>query len=189
MEWSAPQPVISEGPAGRTEIEIPGFANTDDPGAPRVPVSSVLVAIPPGTKPSIEVQDSAEDFVDLASPLSLGKQPAGVKLNPEGQVIGGGFTAPTLTGKTPLVPVILEPVGIVRGVQLARLSFYPVLPSGDGLRLTSYLKVKVNYAAQLKTSISTPGDPLTAALKSAPVPAGPIPKTISYFRIASIYSF
>jgi hypothetical protein len=167
VEWSAPPPVISEGPEGRSEIEIPGFSNTNEPGAPRVPVSSVLVAIPPGAEPAIEVQDSSAKRVDLNSPLALGEQPEGVKLNPAGEVIGGGFATPTQAIEPPFEPVKLELVGVMRGAQLARLSFYPALPSGERLRLTSYLKVKVNFAAQLKSTISTTSDPLTAALKSA----------------------
>ena len=41
--------------------------------------------------------------------------------------------------------VELEMLGVLRGVKLARLVFYPVLPDGDGIRFTTQVTARLNY--------------------------------------------
>ncbi len=68
---------------------------------------------------------------NLPAPLASGNQPAGVKRDSSGRVIGGKFTA-QLENLPPWTRLLtLEPIGVVRGVQLARLSFYPVIQQGE----------------------------------------------------------
>ncbi len=169
VEWSAPPPKIGEGPDGRSVVDIPGFSNLNQPGAPRMPYASVLVALPRGANPTVEIMASSETTQPLKAPLVLGEQPGGVQLDSQGQVLGGAFI-PALQEKVfTLKPVVLERLGILRGVHLARLSFYPALPEGDKLRLTSYLKVQVNYNATLQLNLpaTRSADPLLAILESA----------------------
>ena len=66
VEWSAPYPKISEGADGRSVVEIPGFDIMNQPGAPRVSFASVLVALPQGVNPSVEVLTAAESAQAMA---------------------------------------------------------------------------------------------------------------------------
>ena len=168
-EWTASPPVISEGLEGFSHIEIPGYELLNLPGVPRLPYSSVLVALPPDSDPVLEILVSSESKLPLQAPLVLGSQPAGVEVDSSGQVIGGAFTASNeeISGVDQVVT--LEPIGILRGVHLARLSFFPVVPSGDNLRFTSTLKVEVNFGPVLqssKFSKMTP-DPILDLVQSA----------------------
>jgi hypothetical protein len=172
VEWTAHNPTISEGAEGRTLVEIPGFINTNQPGAPRVPYSSVLVALPPGANPSVEVLAASESTNLLHAPVTLGKQPGGVQLDSNGQIIGGSFVNPAKEDGGPDAPVQLEQIGIVRGANLARLSFFPVRVSGQNLQVTTRLKVKVNFGAQLLQSPRIVTDPLLEALESAVINPG-----------------
>jgi len=169
VEWSVPPPKVSEGPDGRSVVDIPGFSNLNQPGEPQMPYASVLVALPSGAHPTVEIMTSSETTQSLNAPLVLGEQPGGVHLNSQEQVLGGAFT-PTLQEEdwTPK-PVVLERLGIMRGVHLARLSFYPALPEGDTLRLTSYLKAQVSFNAPLllTSPAAKSADPLLAMLASA----------------------
>jgi hypothetical protein len=169
VEWNAPPPRFSESADGRSVVEMPGFVNTAQPGAPRVPSSSVLVAIPAGVMPVIERLTSTETIEYLNSPLALGDQPSGVELSSEGQIIGGSFIPATQEVQGALEPITLEHIGILRGVNLARLSFFPVLSIGESLRLTTYIKVKVTFAGQQRSAraLQAATDPLLAVVKSA----------------------
>ena len=169
VEWSAPPPKISEGPDGRSMVDIPGFSNLNQPSAPRMPYASVLVALPPGANPTVEIMASSETTQPLKTPIVLGEQPGGVQLDSQGQVLGGAFIPAIQEKVWTLKPVVLERLGIMRGVHLARLSFYPALPEGGTLRLTSYLKVQVRYNAPLQLTLpaTKSADPLLAILESA----------------------
>ena len=169
VEWNAPLIQVEVEPNGRSKVNITGFAQTNQPGAPILPFSSVLVALPPDANPSIEILASSERTERLKAPIALADQPAGTQLGPDGQIIGGAFIPASIEISLDLQPVVLEPLGILRGVHLARLTFYPALPAGDDLIVTTHLKVKVDFNTVLKTTaIASPfSDPLVVAVKSA----------------------
>lgn len=168
VEWNAPYPLISEGADGQSVIKIPGYINTNQPGAPRVPFASVLVALPDGAIPSVEVQTASESIKQLNSPLELGKVPNGVQLDSGGQIIGGAFASSDfeVSGSTKVVQ--LEQIGVVRGAHLARLTFFPVRVSDQQLLVTTNLKVKINFGALLQSRL-TRDNPLLTMLESAVV--------------------
>ncbi len=169
VEWNAPVLQVDVEPNGRSKVKITGFAQTSQPGVPILPFSSVLVALPPEANPSIDILASAEKTEPLKAPLALADVPAGTQLSPDGQIIGGAFSPAPHETSFDLQPVMLEPLGILRGVHLARLTFYPVLPAGDELLLTTRLKVKVDFNTILKTTATALpfSDPLVAVVNSA----------------------
>jgi hypothetical protein len=169
VEWNAPLIKVDVESNGRSKVKITGFAQTNHPSAPILPFSSVLVALPPDAKPSIEILASAERTERLKAPLALADQPAGTQLGPDGQIIGGAFSPASDEISLDLQPVMLEPLGILRGIHLARLTYYPALPAGDDLIVTTHLKVKVDFNTVLKTTTTTLpfSDPLVATVNSA----------------------
>jgi len=169
VEWNAAAPQINTDSDGFAHIEVPGYELLDLPGVPRLPYSSVLVAIPPSSDPVLEVLAASEIKRIIDAPLVLGSQPEGVELDAAGQVIGGAFTASSEVAADVFQAVSLEPIGVLRGVHLARLSFYPVIPNGDTLRVISSLEVEVNFgpAIQSSTPIETISDPMHDLVGSA----------------------
>ena len=155
MAWHAAAPQIYLDAEGMTQVTVPGYELLDIPGFPRLPVSSVLVALPPDSNPELEVFAVSEMELNLPAPLASGNQPEGVKRDSSGRVMGGKFTSAIGEPATVDQVATLEPIGVVRGVQLARLSFYPVIQQGETLRVTSSLEVDVNFGAVLQTSFPT----------------------------------
>ncbi len=166
VEWTAPFPTISEGTEGRSEVDIPGFDKTNQPGAPRLPFSSVLVFLPRGANPSIEVVTAAETTQPLYSHLEIGQQPEGVERDADGQIIGGRLASPSFEVNGPREVVQLDRIGIMRGANLARLSFFPVRISGKDLQVTTHLEVKVIFGSQQLQSITSRNDSMLAVLAS-----------------------
>ncbi len=186
VEWTVPFPMISERAEGRSVVEIPGFDTTNHPGAPRVPFSSVLVALPKGTNPAVEVISSVESTHPLNSQLEIGKQPEGVKRDSNGQIIGGAFDSPSSEVSGPTEAVQLEQIGILRGANLARLSFFPVRVLGKDMQVTTHLEVKVNFGAQQLQSTITKPDPLLSSLKSAVINPAQLQATASDRQVAPL---
>ena len=169
VEWNAPAPQIDVESGDSAVVHIPGFSQVSLPGAPRLPYTSVLIALPPGSVPSFEILDSIESTVRLPAPLALADQPEGVQVASDGSITGGAFIP--AQDEKPFSPqrIMLEPVGILRGVHLARLSFYPALPSGESLQLVSHIEASVNFHAVIQPSSSAivSADPLLTTVKSA----------------------
>ncbi|MEO6061890.1 MAG: hypothetical protein ABIQ99_08135, partial [Thermoflexales bacterium] len=53
VDWRAPEARIVTGAAGALKIDLPGYAETAQPGAAILPFASVLVALPPGATPTL----------------------------------------------------------------------------------------------------------------------------------------
>ena len=180
LEWRATLPDLTLRADGTVAVNIPGYAQTDTPGLPQLPLTSELVVLPPGARPTLEIIQAAETDLPLPGPLQLAPRPAGVQRDAEGNVIGGAFAEST---DTPCLeaqgcpekfdqPVTLTLLGTMRGVSLARLSFSPVRPVANQLRVTTHIQVvlKFNAAASEGAGFGSPAgvapsDPLLEVLK------------------------
>ena len=148
---------------------LPGYEQARQPGAPQVPFSAVLVAIPPGAQPVLELLRLDEIQISLPAPVERAGVPSGVLSAPDGQDFGGAFVPADQTVQFELEPVILEPLGSLRGVRLARLVFYPARPQGNYLRLARYVQValKFNSTAGLSLNSSLASDQLLSVIQPA----------------------
>jgi len=165
---------------GSTDVRLPGTSQTAQPGAPRLPFTSVLVAVPPGALPTLHVVLVEETDRSVPGPLALAPFPEGIQRDSSGLPVGGAFSAAGDLSATASVqlaqssvdsPVRLEPAGVVRGVTLARLVFYPARLVGDSpqthLRLTTYVRVALTFAGEVASqpwAVST--DPMLTVLRS-----------------------
>lgn len=194
VEWRVPEAQIVARADGATEIHLPGVPQTAQPGAPLLPFFAVLVAVPPGGPlPTLRVVSSEATERPLPGPLALAPFPEGVHRDADGHIIGGNF-APALSAQfTPSnlgESVVLEPVGVVRGVSLARLVFYPARPIGASpqtrLRVTTHVRVALTFAGQpAALPRATAPDPLVAALRAAVINPAQVQPTASAPRLSS----
>jgi len=145
LEWQTPDVEVLGMDGGRAQVQIPGFETLDTPGAPQIPWSAVLLALPQGVEPQLSIEYTEERVVDLPGALDLAPQPAGVQRAPDGTVLGGAFAPAESTASFQAGPVVLERLGTLRDVALARLIFYPARPEGDDLRLTTSLRVRLTF--------------------------------------------
>ena len=155
LEWRATLPDLTRRADGTVAVTIPGYAQSDTPGVPQLPLTSELVVLPPGARPTLEIIQAEETDLPLPGPLQLAPRPAGVQRDAEGNVIGGAFAEST---ETPCLeaqgcpekadqPVTLTLLGTLRGVSLARLSFSPVRPVANQLRVTTHIQVVLKFNA------------------------------------------
>ncbi|MCJ7551618.1 MAG: C25 family cysteine peptidase [Anaerolineae bacterium] len=185
VEWRVPEAQLVARADGSIALQVPGATQSARAGAPVLPFFSVLVAVPPGALPTLHAVLLEETERPLPGPLALAPFPEGVRRDAAGHIVGGEF-APALVG-TPASsdvgdPVVLEPVGVVRGVSLARLVFYPARPIGGypqtRLRVATHVRVTLTFAEQpgdlpAKASPDAASldaaslDPLLAALSAA----------------------
>jgi len=171
ITWQAPEPRVNYDSEGYANIHVEGYELLDQPGVPRLPYSSVLVALPPDAHPVLNILSTTNRTQDLQAPLMLGDQPMGVKRDASGQVIGGNF-AP-ITEETARVDEIvnLEPIGVVRGIHLARLTFYPVVQQGNSLLVISSLEIDLDFGPQFMkgTPVAEATDAMLSLLRGSVV--------------------
>jgi len=149
LEWVAPPVEVRSLDDGTVEVVAEGYARTEQPGVPLLPFTATLIALPPGASPHLRVLSAEETTCPLAGPLAIAPRPKGVARDERGRPIGGAFAPASWESQTPIAsPVILEEIGVVRGVRLARLTFYPTLPEGDILHVIQRLRVEVSWEAR-----------------------------------------
>ncbi len=155
LTWQAALPDLTRRADGTVAVSLPGYAQSDTPGAPQLPLTSQLVVLPPGAHPTLEIIQTEEVDLPLPGPLHRAPRPSGVQRDEAGTVIGGAFAE---SAETPCLaangclgqfdqPVTLTRLGTVRGVALARLTFSPVRPVADHLRVTTSVQVVLKFNA------------------------------------------
>lgn len=176
MDWRAAWPHVELLADGTVHVTMEGYSSSAQPGQPQLPFTSALIALPPDAAPTLQVLRAEESALALPGPLALSAHPAGVELDVDGQPIGGAFvpsspsasawTAREDAGQEHLVEVVtMQEMGVVRGVRLARLAFYPIYGAEPNWRLTPHLRVAVNFNTTLSSSIPPNiADPVLASV-------------------------
>jgi hypothetical protein len=169
LEWFSPSPEVVVNINGNSVVQIAGFDQTNSPGAPKVPFTSVLLAVPPGANPSFSILQRDEVELSLHAPLAIAQKPQDVLFSGEGEILGGGFSLSNELLPISSQPVTLELVGIVRGVTLFRFTFLPALPSGEMLHFTSHIKVDVSFdvSHQADYKAPDPDDPIIETIRAS----------------------
>ncbi|MGQ9709597.1 MAG: C25 family cysteine peptidase [Anaerolineae bacterium] len=169
VEWTPPLPEFRPLPDGSVELVAAGYEIDERPGALRLPLTSALIAVPPGATASLRILSARTTVIPLPAPLAVAPEPVGAIRDEEGHPVGPAYAPMIQTVRPPSSPVALEDIGTVRGVRLARLIFYPALPEGDRLRFYRHIRVEVRWA---ETAVATgtgppPDDPLLQAVRRA----------------------
>ena len=177
LTWQAALPALTQRADGTVSVSLPGYAQSDTPGAPQLPLTSQLVVLPPGAHPTLEIIQTEEVDLPLPGPLHRAPRPFGVQRDEAGTIIGGAFAE---SAETPCLaangclgqfdqPVTLTRLGTLRGVDVAQLTFSPVRPVADHLRVITSVQVLLKFNATDLSDFSKIGsavslDPLLAGL-------------------------
>jgi hypothetical protein len=165
MVWVAPPVQTHQTENGTLEIEATGCLQTQNPGAPRLPFTSTLIALPPAVSPTLHVLFTEETRETLLEPLAIAPRPDGVARDGSDHPVGGTFADAALIPDTQLAAsVTLEQIGIVRGVHLARLTFYPAIPEETTLHVTHRLHLEITWEPQARLPQS-PLNPLASLVQ------------------------
>lgn len=148
FEWHAPT---------RIDSAWPGFTQVTEPGLPRLPMFTALIALSPNARPTVNIIEHTEQTLGVPGPLSINPQPGDVQRAETGSrgVIGGAFV-PALPLPWSHAWIELQPLGVMRGVTLARLAFYPVRPAGRQVRVTTHIQVEVLFNAPISIPNPSP---------------------------------
>lgn len=144
VEWHTPALQLRPQANGTWAVAWPGAPLVSEPGQPRLPMTAMLVALPPGASATVRVLHRDEQSRLLPGPLMINPQPRDVRRDEAGVVMGGAF-APAVPTPFAYDWIELQPLGVVRGVNLARLVIYPVRLDGERLRVTTHLKAEVLF--------------------------------------------
>jgi hypothetical protein len=166
VEWTPPRPDFHPLPDGSVELVAEGYEIDGRPGALRLPFISALVAIPPGTSPTLRILSAQTTVIPLPAPLAVAPEPVGVIRDEDGHPVGPAFAPAPRTLPSPPAPVVLEEVGTVRGVRLARLTFYPALPERDRLQFYQHIRVEIRFSGEKRSGL-TGDDPILAQVRRA----------------------
>jgi hypothetical protein len=171
IEWTSPPLQVRPVGDDRVEIVAPGYQQTGQFGTPRLPFTATLIALPLGAVPRLHVSSVEEDDRLLPAPVAAAPRPEGIIQDGQGHPIGGAFVPEvSAVHAGPASPVVLEEIGIVRGVRLARLVFYPARPEGDRLRVVRHLRAEVRWSPAVaggsdQTPPPAPSDPVLDLLR------------------------
>jgi hypothetical protein len=141
LTWQLPDPTYRLQADGTTQVSLAGFELSNEPGRPKLPYYSTLIALPAGASPSPETSESVLRQVTLEQTLSITPEqtltkPDGTPLLQSGQ---------TRSAPNPSRMVELTPVGDLQGVRLARLTFRPVILQGGSLQVAVRFQVKIHF--------------------------------------------
>lgn len=146
LEWRAPLPQLSSGPDGTIKVNVQGFSNTNQPGLPQLPYATVLLAVPAGTNPVLEIGRLDEREISLPGHVSTASGPSGVERASDGSITGGALKPAEKVQPLTRQTLELERLGRVRGFELARLVFYPAVLQGQNLRFTSAVQASLRFS-------------------------------------------
>ncbi|MCS7286929.1 MAG: C25 family cysteine peptidase [Anaerolineae bacterium] len=167
IEWTPPQVEIQLQPDGTVQLKAGNYPVIEQPGLPRLPYTSTLLAVPPGVTPSLRILSSEFITRTLPGSLPVAPKPDRVLLDQ------AGFPETFLFETTkplplPPAPIVLENLGIMRGVRLARLTFYPALPYDNHLQIYRFIRAEVIWEGKLLYPLKTPADdPILKAIPRA----------------------
>lgn len=168
LEWVSPELILARSTDGQVEPSLPGYATFSEPGSLKLPVSSVPIALPPGSVAILEVLEVEERLQRWQGQVEINPMFQGVLRGEDGEVLGGA-KEPAEQAKTFSREVVeLEELGILRGVRMARVSFYPVRPAGGQWQFTERVRVRVRFQRPELIPRSAPGasDPILETLLS-----------------------
>lgn len=145
------------------QFSIPGLEQSSQPGEPRLPFASALIALPPGASVSVELLSDdggtrLEGYDRIES--ALGPAPLDAQGNRGGWQAVADSAVYRLDQRYPAVPARVVDDSWLRELRVARLELYPVQynPVSGTLFLRRHLRVAVHFEG---------GIPLRAA--AAPV--------------------
>lgn len=166
VEWTPPLPDFRPLPDGSVGLVVKGYEIDERPGALRLPLTSALIAVPAGATPSLRILSAQTTVIPLPAPLAVAPEPVGVIWDEEGHPMGPAYAPKSQTVRSPSSPVTLEDIGTVRGVRLARLTFYPALPEGERLRFYRHIRVEIRFSGETWPGL-TGDDPILAQVRRA----------------------
>ena len=173
---------------GKTAVSMQGLDTIAETGLPQLPTKSFLLALPQGANPELVVETVQEEERPYSGSLAIVPQPSGVLRNANGEAIGGDYVA--AIPKPFVKPVaVLEEIGEMRGVRMARLTIYPVRPEDDRLRITQAIELRIDLnipTALARVAAPTSSDSITGMIGATVINPQHVQKEATSARFSSV---
>lgn len=183
LRWTLVEPPTISPSGDAVFSAIAGFSTHKVPGQPQVPVAYALIAIPPDANVTLNIDSVRSRTMDVPGTLSPAPKPEGVVRNDAGDVIGGAFAQADAVSFAPDV-VQFEEIGVLRGVRLGRVTFFPLRPTDQGWELTSRVTVRINFGGDVGARAGVSNPMLDSVSKAVVNPEHVIPVEKSPIRKA-----
>jgi hypothetical protein len=123
-----------------TELRLPGYACEDRSGYPALPFVARLLAVPPGARVEVEIQEA--NFIELQE-IDLAPVPEYEEEDPERPLYNPDPAAYAASAFLPEKRVTVEYAGLLRGVSAHALRLYPFSYDAAGRKLRVYTRLRV----------------------------------------------
>ena len=169
IKWQTPAIEWLPDEAGFVTPTLSGYQLSKASGRLKLPFYSALVALPYSAEPTLEITAVSKSIETISSPIAISPRPEGVVYDAVGEIIGGGYVdvlSPSTEGSQAYVEI--EEIGLMRGVRLARVTFYPIQPLSEGrVELVESLNVTLYFNAPQAAYLTTlaSGDLLTDSVQ------------------------
>jgi len=151
FKWDFPPVQMAKQPDGSISVTAGSLPQLSTPGAPQVPVGYLLIALPAQANPTLVLDEVDEEILIMDGSIPLAPAPSGVIKSASGEVLGGDYAPVDQPLDFNPPPVEFEYLGVVRGVALGRLAFYPTRPEGESLRVLHSVSGHLDFNAQTAT--------------------------------------
>lgn len=150
VEWHAEWPKVTRRADGTLKVEMAGYPLTYEPDGLPLPFASILIALPVDGTPTLQLLEAEVSKTTLPGLSPLNSSPNENRTPP------------------PQDALELHVLGVVRGVRLARLTFYPLIPTADeGIwRFTTQARVTVQFNNPTPLTPTPDSDPLLATVRA-----------------------
>lgn len=160
---------------GFHEVRVEGLVPLGQLGAPDVPTTGALFAVPPGMKAKLTVVSEQTKPVEFAPLRACQPDSRCQKDDPEPFVFDGAIYESA--GIFPQNSIVLEELGQVQGMPLVRVAVYPVRMqmAKQGLLATTEIRAQLEFegqarAVKLPSAMATLTSQIVANPSAVPVP-------------------
>ena len=145
LDWQIAVPELVLRADGLARFTLAGCAALDEPGGPLFPACRELVALPSGSEESA-LRIAGAEFEEISLPAGAWiaayqaphLQPDGMEVATDPRPYGGDFTAG---------PLRLDRLGRLDGVELARLTLYPLQVRAGKLLALRHIKASLDFGS------------------------------------------
>ena len=159
IEFKPPRPAFSSEFNVETAcqgVAIEGLESVTLPNLPSFPVQGVMLGIPAGSQPILNIIEIESETIDLQDALCLTPQPNYQVSDPPGVAAleGADLTLenPDFTSLAPSSPVELVETGLLRNQHFAKIQFSPILFDQNFRQISYYSKIliELNFKAPVQ---------------------------------------
>jgi hypothetical protein len=150
IEFTPPRPEFTSGTDGNSpcqRVDIAGLESIQLPQLPALPIQGVMLGVPSGSQPTINILEMESETIELIHDLCLVSYPNFQMLDLQGlselEGVDQPINNPEFAPLAPSSPVELLETGMLRSQPFAKLQFNPILFDQDLREIQYYSRLRI----------------------------------------------